>query len=131
MRELVKAVIRMKLKQMGIGVGAIEFGPDHVHLFLTDCSKYDVPTIIRHVKGFSSWYLRKNYWDMVKGYLWGNAFWSGGYFYESIGRVTMKAIKLYIERQQGKHWMHEAYETTRNAGGSLEQRQARLDGFGA
>jgi putative transposase len=131
MRELVKAVIRMKLKQMGIGIGAIEFGPDHIHLFLTDCSKYDVPTIIRHIKGFSSWYLRKNYWDLVKEYLWGNAFWSGGYFFESVGRVTMKTIALYIKRQRGKHWMHEAYEAAGNAGGVSEHSQMRLERFGA
>ena len=129
-RELVKAIFRMKLRRMGIGIGAIEFGPDHVHMFLTDCGKYNVPTIIRHIKGFSSWYLRKNYWDMVKGMLWGRAFWSRGYFFESIGRVTMNTVKFYIERQQRKHWMHESAEVSGNAGGVVGHRQSRLDGFG-
>jgi len=131
MRELVKAIIRMKLKKMGIGIGAIEFGPDHIHMFLTDCRKYDVPTIIQHIKGFTAWYLRKNYWDMVKPYLWGDAFWSGGYFYESIGRVTTDTVKFYIERQQGKHWMHENPEANGNAGGGTKTGQSRLDAFAA
>jgi len=130
MRELVKAVIRMKLKKMGIGIGAIEFGPDHVHMFLTDCGKYNVPAIIQHIKGFSSWYLRKNYWDMVKGYLWGFAFWSRGYFFESIGRVTMNTVKFYIERQQGKHWMHESAEVRGDAGRVGMHGQTRLNVFG-
>ena len=130
MRELVKAIIRMKLKKLGIGIGAIEFGPDHVHMFLTGCNKYDVPTIIRHIKGFSSWYLRKNYWDMVKGYLWGSSFWSRGYFYESIGRVTMDNIKFYIERQQSKHWMYGRARLCTDAGRTMEQGQSRLDVFG-
>ena len=37
-------------------------------------------------------------------FLWGDSFWSDGYFYESIGRVTTDTIRFYIERQQGKHW---------------------------
>jgi REP element-mobilizing transposase RayT len=121
----------MKLHKLGIKIGAIEYGPDHVHLFLTDCRKYSVPELVQHIKGFSSYYLRKNYYDLIRPYFWCDAFWTGGYFYESIGRVTIGTVKYYIERQQGKHWMHEAYETTRNAGGSSEHRQARLDGFGA
>jgi len=57
-RKLVGAVIRMKLAAMGIVLGAIEFGPDHVHLFLINCEKYTVPEIARQLKGFSSYYLR-------------------------------------------------------------------------
>jgi REP element-mobilizing transposase RayT len=46
----------------------------------------------------------KRYWDRVKIKLRGDSFWSDGYFYESVGRVTSESVEYYIKRQQGKHW---------------------------
>jgi putative transposase len=131
LRELVKAVIRQKLYKLGVKIGVVEFGPDHVHLFLTGCRKYSVPELVQHIKGFSSYYLRKNYGDMIRPFLWGDSFWSDGYFYESIGRVTSDTVKFYIERQQGKHWMHESPEPRGNAGQKPKTGQVRLDMFAA
>ena len=47
-------------------VRALEFGPDHVHLFLGNCKKYSVPQVAQYFKGASSRDLRKRYWDRVK-----------------------------------------------------------------
>jgi hypothetical protein len=38
------------------------------------------------------------------------SFWSDGYFYESVGRVTSESVEYYINRQQGKHWANMDYE---------------------
>jgi len=130
-RKLVGAVIRMKLAAMGIVLGAIEFGPDHVHLFLVNCEKYTVSEIARQLKGFSSYYLRKNYNHVFHRYLWGDSFWSDGYFYESIGRVTSDTIIYYIKHSQGKHWMHDNADTLSYAGGDGKMEQSRLERFGA
>ena len=128
-RKLVEAVIRMKIFELGLVLEAIEFGPEHVHLFVTNCRKYDVPTMLQHIKGFSSWYLRKNYWDLFKDQLWGDSFWSDGNFFESIGRVTSDNIKFYITRQQGKHWIHQDPDTNRGPGKQAEPGQSRLEAF--
>lgn len=129
LRPLLKAIILMKLTELGVKLGAIQYGPDHVHLFLTDCRKYSVPELVQYIKGFSSWYLRKNYMDLIKPYLWCDAFWTGGYFYESVGRVTTETVRYYIERQQGKHWMHDDPEARVDAGQVVKTGQARLDAF--
>ncbi len=91
-------------------VRALEFGPDHVHLFLGNCRKYSVPQIAQYFKGASSRELRKNYWEHVKVKEWGDSFWSDGYFFESVGRVTSESVEYYINRQQGKHWADIDYE---------------------
>lgn len=91
-------------------VRALEFGPDHVHLFLGNCKKYSVPQVAQYFKGASSRELRKKYMDLVKIRLWGDSFWSDGYFYESVGRGTSESIEYYIKRQQGKHWADEDFE---------------------
>ncbi len=71
-----------------------------------------VMTLAQRFKGASSRELRKVHWDRIKLKLWGDSFWSDGYFYESIGRVTSDAIEYYITRQQGKHWAEEDYEVS-------------------
>ena len=43
----------------------------------------------------------------MKSFRLGSSLWSDGYFYESVGRVTSSTVKFYIDRQQGKHWMHQ------------------------
>jgi hypothetical protein len=83
------------------------------------------------LKGYSSWFIRKNYRELIKDYRMGGSFWTAGYFYESIGRVTAETVRHYIEKQQKKHWMHEVYEAPKNAGGASKLRQARLDTFAA
>jgi len=40
----------------------------------------------------------------------GNKFWSSGYFYEAVGRITSETAQFYIERQQGKHWTDVDYD---------------------
>jgi len=99
--------IAMKYKMV---VRALEFGPDHVHLFLGNCKKYSVSKIAQYFKGASSRELRKKYWDQIKNHLWGDSFWSDGYFYESVGRVTSESVEYYIKRQQGKHWADVDFE---------------------
>ena len=49
----------------------------------------------------------------VETKLWGDAFWSSGYFYRSVGSTTNEAINWYIEHAQRKHWKaldHQAYK---------------------
>ena len=46
-------------------VRALEFGPDHVHLFIGNCKKYSVPQIAQYFKGGSSRELRERYWEHV------------------------------------------------------------------
>ena len=89
----------------GVRVLALEFGPDHVHLFLGNCRRYSVSELARYFKGASSRELRKAHWDRIRRKLWGSSFWSDGCFYESVGSVISEAIEYYITRLQRKHWL--------------------------
>ena len=115
---------------LGIGLEACEFGPDHVHVFVSGCRNYSVPYMVQRFKGASSHRIRKELWERVKGKLWGDSFWSDGYFYRSIGSTTTDAVRYYIENSQRKHWMNRDYEHPQareedeRAGG-----QTRLDEF--
>lgn len=101
---LTKAYIEAKAEQLGITIAYIGFGPDHVHIFATNCRKYSVEDLVRHIKGFVSYMMRKNHWKLFRDMLWGDKFWTGGYFYRSVGSVTSETVAFYIEHSQRKHW---------------------------
>ena len=122
-RALVKAALRYKASMLGVTIEALEFGPDHVHIFLSNCRKFSVSKLAQHFKGFSSRIVRKHLPYDVMYYNNGSSFWSDGFFYESIGRVTSDMVKFYIERQQKKHWLHA------RPGSTSKINQTSLDSF--
>jgi len=109
---------------LGLKMEACEFGTDHVHLFVSRCKSYSVPQMVQRFKGASSHRIRHKLWNHVKGKLWGDSFWSDGYFYRSVGSTTAEAVKYYVQNSQRKHWMRYDYETEQR-----ESTQARLDEF--
>ena len=124
-RKLIEALMRNKAHKLGVRIEAIEFAPNHVHIFVTNCRKYSVSSLTHHFKGYSSWYVRRALPRDVSMYLWGDSFWSAGCFYESIGRVTSDTVKYYIEHQQGKHWTHTEPDSIMKS-----PNQVSLDAFG-
>ncbi len=93
-------------------VRALEFGPDHVHLFVGNCKKYSVPQIAQYFKGASSRELCERYWEHVRKGIWW-LFLEWWLLYESVGRVTSESVEYYINRQQGKHWANIDYDVFR------------------
>jgi putative transposase len=103
-RELTTAYLFEAAQALGIHVAALNFGPDHVHLFLEQTRKVSVVAAVQKLKGFSSYMMRKLHKDLFQQMLWGDKFWSGGYFYQTVGQITADSVKEYIEKSQQKHW---------------------------
>ena len=103
-RELTLAYLFEGAKKLGVTIGAIEFGPDHVHLFLQGTRKVSVTHAVQTLKGFSSRQMRKSHNYLFQHKLWGDKFWSEGYFYQTVGTITAETVKRYIEQGQTKHW---------------------------
>ena len=103
-KKLTNAYLVAKIEELKLNLVAIEFGPDHVHLFVANCKNYAPCKIIQFLKGFSSRMMRKNHFDLFRMFLWGDKFWSEGYFCRSIGETTSEAVEHYIKESQSKHW---------------------------
>ena len=76
------------------------------------CKNLAVSELTRLLKGASSRRLRQKCWNRFRDTLWGDAFWTAGYFYRSVGATTNEAIKYYLEHSQRKHWRavdHDVY----------------------
>ncbi len=121
--KLTGAYIRAKAEGLGIAVPYIGFGPDHLHLFAMNCRRLSVDRLVRQIKGFTSRMMRKNHSALIRHMLWGAKFWTSGYFYRSVGRVTSENMAYYIEHSQRKHWeaVDEEYYALTNGQRSLEQ----------
>src|SRR3989338_107866 len=110
--ELLLKSIAQKLGVTLVGLG---FGPDHVHLFVSGWKNYSITEMAQRFKGCTSRALRKAHKNKIQKWLWGNHFWSGGYFYRTVGAVNNQTMIKYIKESQGKHWakqpVHEAQTT--------------------
>ena len=100
--ELIFKGVAEKLK---VGLAGIGFGPDHCHLFVCGWKNYSIAELARKFKGIASRLIRKNYHARLSTILWGDAFWTGGYFYRTVGAVTAESMKKYVIESQEKHWV--------------------------
>lgn len=73
---------------------------DHVHLLVTCPPKRAIATLVGKLKGKSSHFLRKNYWDEIRQKLWGEHFWSPSYCSVTCGGAPLAIVKQYIDEQR-------------------------------
>lgn len=109
-RELTIAYIAEKLREHRVILAGYGFGPDHLHLFVSNVRFIGEVELVRQVKGYSSYMMRKGHKEMFEDKLWGKKFWSEGHFYRSVGQVTKESMQWYISEGQKKHWQKTTYE---------------------
>jgi putative transposase len=105
-----RSVLLHVAADLGVELVGCAFGPDHVHLFVGGWKNYSIAELAQRFKGVTSRYLRQNFWHRFKSKLWGDKFWSEGYFAETVGRITTSKMRHYIDRQQEKHWKGQNYQ---------------------
>ena len=71
---------------------------DHVHMLIQTKPRESVSEVVQLLKGGSSKVIRLEFPDLEE-YLWGDSFWSDGYFAETVGVVNESIIKDYIKNQ--------------------------------
>ena len=109
-RELTKIYFMEKAKKLNVIISAMDFGPDHAHLFITNWKHLSLEKLVNGLKGFTSYMMRKFHKNLFRNLLWGKKFWSEGYFYRTVGVVTKDAVKYYVEHSQKKHWQAVDYQ---------------------
>ena len=76
----------------------INIQKDHIHLLIQINPKDSIAHVMHYLKGGSSRVIRKEFPELEE-FLWGDSFWSDGYFAESVGKVNEGVIKNYIKNQ--------------------------------
>jgi len=83
------------------GIEKLEILPDHVHLLAQLNPVDSVANVLQILKGASSKVIREEFPELEE-FLWGDSLWAGGYFVETVGRMTETAIRRYLDNQQNK-----------------------------
>jgi len=102
--ELTLAYIIEKLNECRVILLGYGFGPEHLHLFVVNVRFVSEAELVRKIKGYSSFKMRKHFSSLFKTKLYGKKFWSEGHFYRSVGAVNAETMKHYVEESQEKHW---------------------------
>jgi len=108
--ELTLAYMAEKLQKHKVILKGYGYGPDHMHLFVSNVRHVSEIKLVQQIKGFSSYMMRKGHWYMFYDKLWGKKFWSEGHFYRSVGAVTQESMQWYVTKGQKKHWQKFTYE---------------------
>ena len=73
---------------------------DHIHILISIPPKHSVTNVVSKLKGKSSYFIRKEFWDHIKKKLWGEHFWSPSYCSVTCGGAPLDIIKKYIDNQR-------------------------------
>ncbi len=92
-RKLVIEGIMLVCARHGIDLFTLEVMPDHVHLFVSCPPDRTIRKLVQLIKGGSSYFVRSNH-TFLRKY---KALWSRGCMYRSVGNVSAKIVKRYIE----------------------------------
>jgi len=94
-----RELLNQKAIEIYISIETMEIMPDHVHLFVKSPPTASPHWIVQQLKGYSSRILRQEI-PSVKSRL--PTLWTRSYYIESVGHISEKTIKKYIEEQKGK-----------------------------
>ena len=108
--ELTLAYILEKLDELKVEIVGYGFGPDHLHLFVANVRFVSEVELVRQIKGYSSYKMRKYFSYLFKTKLYGKKFWSEGHFYRTVGEVNSETMKHYVKESQEKHWKKVSFQ---------------------
>lgn len=92
-------ILYEKSDKIGVQIKAIECMNDHIHLFIKTSPVNSIPFIVKSLKGYSSFVLRKEF-SLLRKF---KHMWTNSYFCETIGFISEDTVKKYISNQINHH----------------------------
>ena len=100
--ERARELIRQSCNSMEVTIIKGSIGKDYIHLLVSRPPNISISKLVQQLKEKTSRILLKEYKELKKEYLH-QYLWSSGYFCKSVGKVTPKLIKEYIESNQDEY----------------------------
>ena len=108
-RRVIKGKVAIRIKNLFYQachvnkwwIDALGIESDHVHMVIQHKARESVADVVKILKGGSSRKIRLEFPELEE-FLWGDSFWSDGYFAESVGVVNEEVVKNYIEKHNEK-----------------------------
>ena len=98
--EDVKQIMYDISKRYDFDIKEMEVDKDHIHMMISSVPKISPLQIVRVLKQQSTIQMWRRYASEPKKQYWKeNTFWTDGYFCSTIGEVSSKTLKHYIQNQ--------------------------------
>ena len=97
--QRLQGLLKEKADELDMTVYALEVMPAHVHLFIEFDPRWAVAEIVNRLKGSTSRSLRAEF-PALRSRL--PTLWSRSYYAGTVGHVSEKTVRAYIENQKGK-----------------------------
>ena len=95
--ERLKEIVREVCKEVRAELIEIECDKDHIHILVDIDPQYGIHSLIKLVKGRSSFLLRKEFLFLKRTM---PCMWTNSYFVSTVGGAPLKVVKQYIENQK-------------------------------
>ena len=98
--EDVKQIMYDISKRYDFDIKEMEVDKDYIHMMISSVPKISPLQIVRVLKQQSTIQMWRRYASELKKQYWKeNTFWTDGYFCSTIGEVSSKTLKHYIQNQ--------------------------------
>ena len=78
----------------------METDKDHIHYMIETSPNINLADLIKTMKSYTTYHIWKLYEPYLRKYFWHErTFWTDGYFLCSVGNISEKILKEYIENQ--------------------------------
>jgi len=98
----VREIIREVCRTNDVEILSGHISKDHVHVYISVPPKLSVSKIVQYIKGKTSRKLLMEFPRLKKRY-WGQHLWARGYFVATVGEISDKLIRDYIDSQGKNH----------------------------
>jgi len=98
--EDIKQYSKEVCDRLGIKIKAMETDKDHIHYMIETDTKDSISKIVKDMKSYTTYHIWKTQSKTLIKHFWKErTFFTDGYFVCSIGNVSEKMLKEYIDNQ--------------------------------
>ncbi|MFL5664127.1 MAG: IS200/IS605 family transposase [Ktedonobacteraceae bacterium] len=98
LKDRIVHLIEQKCTEQGWDILELAVQSDHLHLFVRVWPSDSAADVVKEVKGFTSFHLRKEFAPILSKL---PSLWTRSYFASTAGNVRAEMIQKYIEAQKG------------------------------
>ena len=98
--EDVKQYSKEICNKLNVKIKAIESDRDHIHYMLETDTIHSISKIVKNMKSYITYHIWKSHEKILSQHFWKEkTFFTDGYFVCSVGNVSEKMLKEYIDHQ--------------------------------
>jgi putative transposase len=96
----IKRLSREICSKHNVSIKYMEVDKDHIHYMIETRPNINLSDFVRTMKSYTTYHIWQKYSAYLSDYFWKeHTFWTDGYFICSVGNVSEKTLKEYIENQ--------------------------------